>query len=298
MSTTPPPNPAAEAAASAGTSTRVLTALAFGIPVVALVWWGPTWAVTLVVAAVVYLSLREFFALAEKLKLGGHPIWVMICSAWILTTRWRVAVEGFARSENVWWSPTGLTLPLDYLLFAFAMGIAVLTTIRAESFGEALPSACVSAAAILFITMPLSFLIPLHAFYDHGAILLVILAMVWVGDSAAYFVGRAVGKHKLSPSLSPGKSWEGTAANLAGAMLVGAAISPWAGGGLLYGAGLGAVVSIAGQFGDLLESAFKRSAGVKDSGDLLPGHGGMLDRIDALILAAPAGWCYLRLSLL
>ncbi len=140
--------------------------------------------------------------------------------------------------------------------------------------------------------------------------------MVWAGDISAYYVGRAWGRHKLAPTLSPGKSWEGAVASVAGSMLVVAALvgcatlqqAPWDSvilswlervcpaailsypDELWYWLVLAAIVNVAGQVGDLAESALKRSAGVKDSGSLLPGHGGVLDRIDALLLAAPVLW--------
>src|SRR5262249_51590876 len=118
------------------------------------------------------------------------------------------------------------------------------------------------------------------------------LVITWVGDTAAYFVGRAIGRHPLAPHLSPKKTWEGAVASLLGSLLVGAAFwrsiyAPLE--VLLTMAGVG---NLAGQVGDLLESAYKRSAGVKGSGGLLPGHGGVLDRIDALILAIPVVWYY------
>jgi phosphatidate cytidylyltransferase len=131
-----------------------------------------------------------------------------------------------------------------------------------------------------------------------------LLCVVWAGDIAALYIGRPFGRRKLAPTLSPNKTWEGSIASVAGSLL--------AAGGLLgiseYLAGwnsvalsyadevwwywlvLAVIVNIAAQVGDLAESALKRSAGVKDSGTLLPGHGGILDRIDALLLAAPALW--------
>jgi phosphatidate cytidylyltransferase len=131
-----------------------------------------------------------------------------------------------------------------------------------------------------------------------------LLCVVWAGDIAALYTGRAWGRHKLAPGLSPNKTWEGTLGSVAGSLLVT--------GGLLalahllsaqwdsvllsypediwYWLTLAVVVNIAAQVGDLAESALKRSAGVKDSGTLLPGHGGVLDRIDALLIAAPALW--------
>ena len=121
--------------------------------------------------------------------------------------------------------------------------------------------------------------------------LLFALVITWAGDTVAYFVGRAIGKHKFAPVLSPKKTWEGAVGGFAGSLLVGVAFSKWIGVPMEQMLTMAAVGNVAGQVGDLLESAYKRSAGVKDSGTLLPGHGGILDRIDALILAIPVV-CY------
>jgi phosphatidate cytidylyltransferase len=148
----------------------------------------------------------------------------------------------------------------------------------------------------LFVALPFSFVVRLHATDSDGRkLLLFVLVLVWVGDTLAYFVGRGVGRLPMAPKLSPKKTWEGAAANLLGALLVAVVFARWMTvqpGHLLMMAALG---NVAGQMGDLLESAYKRSAGVKDSGMLLPGHGGILDRIDALILAAPVVWYYFEL---
>jgi phosphatidate cytidylyltransferase len=118
--------------------------------------------------------------------------------------------------------------------------------------------------------------------------LLAVLVLIWIADSAAYFVGRALGRHKLAPSISPGKTWEGAAGGLAGAMAWAIIVATYTGINdpvlFLAAAALLAVLSIAG---DLFESAVKRKAGVKDSGTLLPGHGGILDRIDSAACALP-----------
>jgi len=143
------------------------------------------------------------------------------------------------------------------------------------------------------IVVPFSAVVRLHGVDTVGRqLLLFTLVVVWAGDSAAYFVGRAIGRIKMSPHLSPNKTWEGAAANLLAALLVAAVFGYWMKFEPAHMLAMAALGSIAGQIGDVFESAFKRSAGVKDSGTLLPGHGGMFDRIDALILAAPAVWYY------
>jgi phosphatidate cytidylyltransferase len=131
---------------------------------------------------------------------------------------------------------------------------------------------------------------------------LFLMVCVWAGDTAALYVGKSLGRHKLSP-LSPNKTWEGAIGSVAGSVIAGLAIV-YAGEYLLRRGDtvlhivepiwqsvlLAVLINIAAQVGDLLESAIKRGAGVKDSGSMLPGHGGILDRIDALLLAAPVLW--------
>lgn len=128
-----------------------------------------------------------------------------------------------------------------------------------------------------------------------GARLIFLMAVVvWAGDSAAYYVGSAFGRHKLAPAVSPGKTWEGAAANVGGGLL-GAAVARWTFFPDLewrHALALAVILSVVGQLGDLFESALKRGAAVKDSGALLPGHGGFLDRLDSLIVSGPALFYY------
>jgi phosphatidate cytidylyltransferase len=120
---------------------------------------------------------------------------------------------------------------------------------------------------------------------------LTVVVAIWVGDSVALLAGRALGKHKLAPLVSPNKSQEGAICGLLASMVVGAASFQIFGlGNWWIGFIVGACVSVAGQIGDLAESLLKRQAGVKDSGAIIPGHGGVLDRIDALLFAFPVGF--------
>ena len=119
---------------------------------------------------------------------------------------------------------------------------------------------------------------------------LMLLLLVWVCDSCAYYFGRSFGRHKLAPVVSPKKTWEGSVAGLVGAAVFGAAAGTWwflPELGPARGALAAACASTAGQLGDLVESLWKRGAGVKDSGTFLPGHGGFFDRIDSLLFAGP-----------
>lgn len=137
-----------------------------------------------------------------------------------------------------------------------------------------------------------------HSFgLDVGALaVLQILLTTWSGDTAAYFVGRAFGRRKLAPAISPNKTWEGAIANLVACVLVAFLISSAIGEAPALGLGIGLIVGVFGQVGDLTESALKRRAGVKDSGNLMPGHGGLLDRIDSLLFTGVPIYLLLTLA--
>jgi len=126
-------------------------------------------------------------------------------------------------------------------------------------------------------------------------LVLAILLTTWAGDTAAYFVGRSFGRHKLAPRISPGKTWEGAVANVVASIVAALGLAHLVHLGVVCGLTIGLAVGVLGQAGDLLESAIKRRAGVKDSGTLFPGHGGILDRIDSLMLPAPAIAMVLRI---
>lgn len=168
-----------------------------------------------------------------------------------------------------------------------------------------LPDTALGVFGLIYVAYPLT-LLPLLWLRDDGkALLLFLMVCVWAGDTAALYVGKSLGRHKLSP-LSPNKTWEGSIGSVVGSVIAGLGIV-YAGDALLargstllhivepvwQAALLAVLINVAAQIGDLLESAIKRGAGVKDSGTMLPGHGGILDRIDALLLAAPVLWVVL-----
>lgn len=138
-----------------------------------------------------------------------------------------------------------------------------------------------------------SFLILLRQTYD-WAFLFAVLLVTWANDTAAYYVGRKCGRHRLAPQISPQKTWEGAVAGLLAAGVVGAAAAYSGERRWEIGLGLALLVAAVGQAGDLWESALKREAGIKDTGRLLPGHGGILDRFDSLLFAAPLAYYLAR----
>jgi phosphatidate cytidylyltransferase len=281
---------------------RVATAAVLIPCVVGLVLWGSTAFVAIGTALVILLALFEYFALGEAIGHRAYRFWTATCALLLVYAQWLPSfLPSDDRQQWSWWEshyqhvwlfmrqPPGV----QETFFIFVLGIAAITLATRRPIVEALPAAGISTSGLILVAFPLSFAVRLHGLGSDGpALLLFALVITWVGDTAAYFVGRAIGKHKLAPALSPGKSWEGSVASILGALLVGVAFARWTTIPLPHLLGMAAAGNVAGQAGDLLESAYKRSAGVKDSGSLLPGHGGVLDRIDALILAIPVVWYY------
>lgn len=284
---------------------RIATSVVLIPLVVALVLWGPTWAVTLAVGAVTLLALLEYFALGAEIGQRAYRFWTGACALALVYVQWLWAEMGtfpLAGGVTLHGTPWSLALSrppaLHDIFFLFVVGACALSVLTRRPLVEAVPAAGISASGLLLVAFPLSFAIRIHGEGQFGPrLLLFALVVIWVGDTLAYFVGRSIGRTKLAPRLSPQKTWEGTAASLIGSLLVGLLFTRWIPAGTHHLLGMAVAANIAGQLGDAAESAYKRSAGVKDSGSLLPGHGGVLDRIDGLILAIPVVWYYWHLVL-
>jgi phosphatidate cytidylyltransferase len=280
------------------TWTRVLTAAVLMPVVVAIVLFAPTWGVAVATAVITVLALWEYFALGEAIGHRAYRLWTTFCALALLLTQLGNASIGLIGSRVSYGFVSSLQYhPLDLFVadvfFLFVLGLTVLTLWTRRPLVESLPSAGISSSALLLVAFPLSFAVRLHGVAR--PLLLFALVITWAADTVAYFAGRAFGKHPLAPHISPKKTWEGSIAGLAGSLAVGYAFHFWLTIPLGHLLAMAFVGNVAGQMGDLLESACKRSAGVKDSGGLLPGHGGILDRIDALILCIPVIWYYLVL---
>jgi phosphatidate cytidylyltransferase len=196
---------------------------------------------------------------------------------------------------------------LSATLILPAIGLCSLVLLLVCSFRSplerVLPDTAFSVFGLIYIGMTLATIPLVWVQQDGPSLLIFLFCIVWTGDVAALYVGRSLGRHKLAPQISPNKTWEGSAASLAGSLLIAAALVALSrtledrsiftlhfAGPLARWLGLAVVLNLFAQVGDLVESAIKRGAGVKDSGVMLPGHGGILDRIDALLLAAPVLW--------
>jgi len=264
---------------------RVLTALILAPLVLVLVFLGPIWLITLVVAAVAMLAAWEFLALTEHR--GAKPPKVLT-----------LGTIGLLFIGNYEWPDETLTI-----FGMFCVVLLLYCTFR-STVDRALADATSSIFALFYLGLTL-IPIPMLREQSNGPSLLAFLFLtVWAGDTVAMYAGRAFGERKLAPHLSPNKTWAGAIGSVVGAVAIAGILlalssylNQWnsvklsfADEGWWYWVVLAVVVNVAAQVGDLAESALKRSAGVKDSGTLLPGHGGILDRIDALLIAAPVLW--------
>ena len=258
-------------------------AAAVAIPaVLAVLFYTPAYVFDLLVAAVSVAAVLEFCRLAEK---TGHPV------------SKTVAVAGGAAVLLDWavfWGHAGAGADRSGLTAAAVLVLAVgMLAAVAPLFSRVEPAAALASAgstffAVFGIALPATALCALRAFSPRAVLFLFLV--VWGCDSFAYYTGRAIGRRPLAPTVSPKKTWEGTIGGLVGATLVGAAAGAWwilPELGPARGAVAAALASTAGQIGDLVESLWKRGAGVKDSGLFLPGHGGFYDRIDSLLYAGP-----------
>lgn len=247
----------------------------------AVLFLGPPIAFQGLVGVVTLAALYEFLRLAER---TGHRV------------SKTVAVGGGAAVLLAWPAFWGYGGPADRrgLTVAVLLGVSVVVLASVAPLfsrvepADALASAGSTLYAVAGIALPATAICALRAFSPRAVLLLFLI--VWGCDSFAYYAGRSFGRRKLAPTVSPKKTWEGAIGGLVGATLVGAAAGAWVvlpELGPARGALAGAVASTAGQIGDLVESLWKRGAGVKDSGVFLPGHGGFYDRIDSLLYAAP-----------
>lgn len=255
---------------------RVLTALLL-VPAVFLVsFYAPPLIVWAVLALVALLCLREYFQIAAKL--GFEPFSVAGFGA--------AAVLVLARG-----------VPELAFLVVFGAILLALAMFRAGRLEKALGGAATTLFGVIYTAGPFALGRELHLASAHW--LFYVLVLNWASDIAAFYAGRAFGRHKLAPVISPSKTWEGAIASALAAALAGSAyliqfqpaeMTP------IVAVLVSLTVNLAAQLGDLAESALKRGAQLKDSGELLPGHGGMLDRVDGLLFSLPA--CYLILMLL
>ncbi len=288
---------------------RIATAVVLIPIVLALILRAPIPLLAVVVAAVALLTIHEFLKLTESygVKPMRWPTYIFVVAFFT------VLALNFGNDKPL----------LSTAIFVYCLGFSaaivsfytLTIAMQRVELSTAYPAAAAAVFAFTYIALPLGMLVQLRQQWAGAFYLLYLLLIVWAGDTFAYFVGKAIGRHLMSPRISPKKTWEGAAASVVASVIVGWLLFAHAQQislaflhvGLiqradgLYGAEIPAMstvvaltilLNVAAQLGDLVESLIKRGAGVKDSGAILPGHGGMLDRVDALLFAAPVLWFY------
>ena len=287
---------------------RVLTALVLIPIVLLLVLRAPVAVLAFVAGVVALLAIHELIELSEAY--GSQPLRIptyIFCALFFFLMAIHPGATDLLATAGFTYLAFSFALLAPFLFLAIGM--------RRSDLSSAFPAARISVFAFLYITLPMASLVQLREQWQGGFLLVYLLLLVWAGDIFAYFIGKSLGTHHMSPRVSPKKTWEGAAASVIASVAVGMLMFHYAQplstallnahlierrDGIFVNdqlspaavITLSMVLNIAAQLGDLVESVIKRGAGAKDSGTILPGHGGMFDRIDALLFAAPVLWCY------
>ncbi|MFZ0733609.1 MAG: phosphatidate cytidylyltransferase [Candidatus Sulfotelmatobacter sp.] len=288
---------------------RIVTAVVLIPIVLVLILRAPVSVLAIVAGIVALLTIHEFLKLTESY--GVRPLRLLtyiFCAIFFLLLALNFGNDKPLLSTAIFVYTLGLAAAIAPFIF-------LTRAMKNVELSTGYPAAAASVFAFTYIALPMGMLVQLRQQWAGAFYLLYLLLVVWAGDIFAYFVGKSIGRHLMAPRISPKKTWEGATASLAASVAVGWAMFHYAlplssallRAGLierrdgLFGLEqpamgpvivLTIVLNVAAQLGDLVESLIKRGAGVKDSGSILPGHGGMLDRIDALLFAAPVLWYY------
>jgi phosphatidate cytidylyltransferase len=289
---------------------RIVTAIVLIPLVLLLVLKAPLYVLAIVAGAVALLAVAEFLRLVARYGVQplSQPTYAFVALFFVF-----VIVISTNRTPLV--ETTALTYGLA-LAMALAPFLFLTLAMRRTDLPSGYPAAAASVFGFAYIAIPMALLVGLRQQAAGAIYVIYTLLVVWAGDIFAYFIGKGVGRHWMSPVISPKKTWEGAIASILASVIVGTLWfqhAPEISAALLKAALIGrrdgifspqqvpsltslivlsAVVNLAAQLGDLAESLLKRGAGVKDSGSILPGHGGMLDRIDAMLFAVPVVWAW------
>ena len=294
---TPAPPPSRPGIDKGNLAVRVGSALVFALFFLTLLYLGAQawtkWVFLVLLAGALAMAVHELTLMGRKL--GHDPSFFAGTLA-----GWGILLHFFLLGRD----PND-PLPLWAVLIGASLVIHFGALFFDKDLDHALPSQAITWMGALYTGLGTGFMMKLFMFNETtpanlgGRLILALFLITWMGDTTAYFVGSLLGRHKLAPHVSPKKSWEGAGGNLAGnllaAFLVKALVcTQWT---VVDAVAIGLLLGTVGQLGDLAESTWKRSAGVKDSnmgGISIPGHGGMLDRLDSLAFAAPVFYAYIH----
>jgi len=285
---------------------RVATAVVLIPLVLLLILRAPVPVLAFVAGVVALLAIRELLHLSEAY--GSKPLHIptyLFCGLFFFVIAFHPGATDLLSTSSFTYFGMAFAVLAPFIFLAIGM--------YRSDLASAFPAARVSVFAFLYVALPMASLLQLREQWQGSFFLLYLLLLVWAGDIFAYFIGKPFGRHRMSPRVSPNKTWEGAIASVIASVAVGILMFHYAQPissalmqahlierqngifgqtSLISVIVLSIVLNIAAQLGDLVESLIKRGAGVKDSGAILPGHGGMLDRVDALLFAAPVLWCF------
>ena len=285
---------------------RVLTAVVLIPIVLAIVLRAPAAVLAVFAGAIALLAIHELLKLSAGYGIVPlrAPTYIYCALFFLVMAVYPGKTDSLSTASFSYFGICAAVLA-PFLFLSLAM--------RENDLRSGFPSALVSAFAFVYIALPMASLVQLREQWRGAFLLLYLLLLVWAGDIFAYFIGKPLGRHRMSPRVSPKKSWEGAIASAVASIGVGILMFQYAQpistalmrahlidqrDGIFTREALEPIVvlsiilNVAAQLGDLVESLIKRGAGVKDSGAILPGHGGMFDRIDALLFAAPVLWTW------
>lgn len=269
-------------------SKRAITSVWYAAVISVIAWFGGGPGFTALTVVLGVLAAFEFYRMVAASKRPPLTYFGLVWTALFILSR----SSGLLSLIETRFDPE-LVTPL---LLTSALVLSLIGILARRQKEGAFTSWVWTIAGILYIGWLLSHLVALRGLESGRNLVFLVLFVTWISDTTAFFVGRRFGRHKLAPSISPAKTWEGTIGGVCGAIVVSILFFtptlfqlPLACGQVIL---LSVLVSILGQLGDLIESLLKRNLGVKDSGRLMPGHGGILDRIDSLILAGIVVYYY------
>lgn len=257
--------------------TREITSFALAPFAIWIIGWSHEYVFDAVIALIAVLAMLEFINLG---KAKGYHIAPMLCIVVML-----IIIAAFIFED----------LSVELGMFTALLVIPAWYVLRNRGIEDSLPSSAVAVLATTYVGLLSGSLIRLrHDFPEGWKLIFFLVLVVWLGDSGAYYFGKAFGKHKLSPLISPKKTVEGMIGGFGVSMVAAIVIhfTFFPNFPLVHAMIAGVILSFCGVVGDLAESMWKRSAAVKDSGTILPGHGGFLDRFDSILFTAPILYCY------